>query len=76
MLLITITNLLTSILKLKNTNNDKLAIYGIDINPMNLHEFIINGDDEYIKMYDRRHLSKSIKELRRPIPIVSINNIF
>lgn len=74
MLLITITYLLTSILKLKNTYNEKMALYGIDINPMNLCEFVVNGDDEYIRIFDKRRLSSPVKVLRRPIPIVSINN--
>jgi len=33
-----------------------MRLYGIDINPMNSLEFIVNGDDEYVRMYDKRNL--------------------
>lgn len=49
-----------------------MAIYGIDINPLKPWEFIIYGDDEYIRMYDKRHIpSGPAKIFRRPS--VSIN---
>lgn len=51
-----------------------MAIYGIDINPMKPWEFIINGDDEYVRIFDKRHIpSGPAKVFRRPIPVVSIN---
>lgn len=34
-----------------------MKLYGIDINPLKSNEFIVNGDDEYIRMYDKRNLS-------------------
>jgi len=34
-----------------------MHLYGIDINPMKPNEFIVNGDDEYVRMYDKRHLT-------------------
>lgn len=42
-----------------------MHIYGIDINPFNSSEFIINGDDEIVRMYDKRKLSDPIKEFYR-----------
>jgi len=34
-----------------------MHLYGIDINPMKSYEFIVNGDDEYVRMYDKRQLT-------------------
>lgn len=42
-----------------------MHIYGIDINPFNSSEFIINGDDEIVRMYDKRRLSGPVKEFYR-----------
>jgi len=33
-----------------------MRLYGIDINPLKPYEFIVNGNDEYVRMYDKRHL--------------------
>lgn len=49
--------MLISILCIKNYSGNTLHLYGIDINPMNPLEFIVNGDDEYVRMYDKRKLS-------------------
>lgn len=48
--------MLISILHHKYNNGNVMRLYGIDINPMNSLEFIVNGDDEYVRMYDKRNL--------------------
>lgn len=51
-----------------------MHLYGIDINPFNMHEFIVNGDDEYIRMYDKRKLgSEEVKKFRRTPQTVTVN---
>jgi WD repeat-containing protein 42A len=42
---------------MKDTNGAFMKLFSIDINPMNPFEFIINGDDEYVRMFDKRKLS-------------------
>lgn len=49
--------LLISILRIKNVRGSCMHLYGIDINPMKPYEFIVNGDDEYVRMYDKRQLT-------------------
>jgi len=49
--------LLISILHIKNGFGSSMHLYGIDINPMKPYEFIVNGDDEYVRMYDKRQLT-------------------
>lgn len=49
--------LIISILHIKNVHGTSMHLYGIDINPMNPFEFIVNGDDEYVRMYDKRKLT-------------------
>jgi len=34
-----------------------MHLHGIDINPMKPNEFIVNGDDEYVRMYDKRYIT-------------------
>jgi len=34
-----------------------MHLYGIDINPMKPYEFIVNGNDEYVRMYDKRQIT-------------------
>lgn len=48
--------MLISILHHKYNNGNIMHLYGIDINPMNSLEFIVNGGDEYVRMYDKRNL--------------------
>ncbi|XP_026822857.1 DDB1- and CUL4-associated factor 8 isoform X2 [Rhopalosiphum maidis] len=48
---------ITNILHIKNMHGTSMHLYGIDINPMNPYEFIVNGDDEYVRMYDKRKLT-------------------
>lgn len=51
-----------------------MHLYGIDINPMNPFEFIINGDDEYVRMYDKRKLTKDpVKMFHRVIHTSKVN---
>lgn len=62
-----------SILHVKNSNGNIMHLYGIDINPMNPNEFIINGDDEYVRMYDKRKLaSDPVKTFRRVLSTTSV----
>lgn len=73
-LLITITCLLTSILNLRTPSGNNMLLHGIDINPMNPYEFIVYGDEEYIRSYDRRNMSYGpVKVFNYPTNIVSIN---
>uniref|UniRef100_A0A2H8TPX2 DDB1-and CUL4-associated factor 8 n=1 Tax=Melanaphis sacchari TaxID=742174 RepID=A0A2H8TPX2_9HEMI len=45
-----------------------MHLYCIDINPMKPYEFIVNGDDEYVRMYDKRKISVDpVKQFRREI---------
>ncbi|XP_029343114.1 DDB1- and CUL4-associated factor 8 isoform X3 [Acyrthosiphon pisum] len=46
----------TNILHVKNIHGTSMHLYGIDINPMKPYEFIVNGNDEYVRMYDKRKL--------------------
>lgn len=55
-----------SVLRIKNMHNSTMHLYGVDINPMNPFEFIVNGDDEFVRMYDKRKLSSGpVKHFRR-----------
>ncbi|CAH1724518.1 unnamed protein product [Aphis gossypii] len=47
----------TNILHIKNKRGLSMHLFGIDINPMKPNEFIVNGNDEYVRMYDKRRLS-------------------
>jgi len=49
--------LLISILHIKNVRGSTMRLYGIDINPLKPYEFIVNGNDEYVRMYDKRQLT-------------------
>jgi len=41
-------------------------VFGLDINPLKPFEFIVNADDEYVRMYDKRRLtSGTLKTFRR-----------
>lgn len=63
-----------SLLEIRSSNGYVLHLYGIDINPFNMHEFIVNGDDEYIRMYDKRKLgSEEVKKFRRTPQTVTVN---
>lgn len=65
-----------SILHVKNTKGNVMRLYGIDINPMNPLEFIINGDDEYVRMYDKRRLTtEPVKRFRRVHPSITVSYI-
>ncbi|XP_060867292.1 DDB1- and CUL4-associated factor 8-like protein 2 isoform X1 [Metopolophium dirhodum] len=46
----------TNILHVKSVHGTPMHLYGIDINPLKPYEFIVNGNDEYIRMYDKRQL--------------------
>lgn len=60
--------LFISILHINNVRGGTMHLYGIDINPLKSNEFIVNGDDEYIRMYDKRKLSMGpIKQFQREI---------
>ncbi|XP_060860364.1 LOW QUALITY PROTEIN: DDB1- and CUL4-associated factor 8-like [Metopolophium dirhodum] len=48
---------ITNILHIKNVRGSTMRLYGIDINPLKPYEFIVNGNDEYIRMYDKRQLT-------------------
>lgn len=47
----------TNILHIKKMRGVSMRLYGIDINPMKSNEFIVNGDDEYVRMYDKRYIT-------------------
>jgi len=47
---------LISILHIKSVHGTSMHLYGIDINPLKPYEFIVNGNDEYVRMYDKRQL--------------------
>ncbi|XP_022164257.1 DDB1- and CUL4-associated factor 8-like isoform X2 [Myzus persicae] len=47
---------ITNILHIRNARGSSMHLYGIDINPMKPYEFIVNGNDEYVRMYDKRQL--------------------
>lgn len=49
--------MLISILHIKNVHGTSMHLYGIDINPMKPYEFIVNGNDEYVRMYDKRQIT-------------------
>lgn len=58
-----------SILSIRNSNSSTMRLYGIDINPMKPFEFIVNGDDEYVRMYDKRNLGiDPVKLFHRVLP--------
>ncbi|XP_029348698.1 DDB1- and CUL4-associated factor 8-like [Acyrthosiphon pisum] len=48
---------ITNILHIKNIHGSTVRLYGIDINPLKPYEFIVNGNDEYVRMYDKRQLT-------------------
>lgn len=63
-----------SILHVNNASGNVMHLYGIDINPMNPFEFIINGDDEFVRMYDKRKMtSDPVKQFRRILPTIMVN---
>lgn len=64
--------MMTSLLEIKK-HGIGMHLYGIDINPMKPLEFIINGNDEYIRMYDKRNLSEPVKKFRRISPTATVN---
>lgn len=71
------TCLLTSILHLKSLIGNSLPLSGIDINPMNKCEFLIYGQDECIRIYDKRNMSRGpIRVLKYPTKSVSINSSY
>lgn len=45
-----------------------MHIYGIDVNPTKTSEFIVNGNDEYVRMFDFRRLPNLVKQFRRQPP--------
>jgi len=47
---------ITHVLHESYNNGNTMHFYGIDINPMNSLEFILNGDDEYVRLYDKRNM--------------------
>lgn len=65
-----------SILYLKTSNGNIMPLCGIDINPMNPNEFIINGGDELIRMYDKRKLSIHPAKQFCRLPITTIVSQF
>jgi len=66
--------MLPSILNVRNTQGTTMQLYGIDINPMNSHEFILNGDDEFVRMYDKRRLTTGpLKKFRRQLPSARVS---
>lgn len=61
--------MLYSILHQKYYNGTTMHLYGIDINPLNTSEFILNGDDEYVRLYDKRNISSEpIKQFCSLLP--------
>lgn len=51
---------------MKDSLGSNMKLYSIDINPMNPFEFIINGDDECIRMFDKRRLSNGPVKIFQP----------
>jgi len=53
-----------------------MHLYGIDINPLKPYEFIVNGNDEYVRMYDKRQLIVDpIKVFHRELKNTKTKNV-
>lgn len=63
--------MLNSLLNIRN-RGIPMHLYSIDINPMKSFEFIINGSDEHVRMYDKRNLSQGPVKIFQ-IPTVTVN---
>ncbi|XP_066917856.1 DDB1- and CUL4-associated factor 8-like [Clytia hemisphaerica] len=46
------------LLTVRNTKGGKIALYSIDTNPLNDHEFAVSGRDPFARIYDERMLSE------------------
>lgn len=65
-----------SILHVKHSNGRTMRLIGIDINPMKPYEFIVNGEDKYIRMYDVRNTSQMPVKIFSRSPTIRIVSQF
>ncbi|XP_050525885.1 DDB1- and CUL4-associated factor 8-like [Daktulosphaira vitifoliae] len=59
----------TNIQHIRRNNGSVVRLYDINTNPMNPFEFIVIGDDKYVRLYDKRKTTHDpVKKFHRILP--------
>lgn len=62
------TCLFYSIQHIRRNNGSVVRLYDINTNPMNPFEFIVIGDDKYVRLYDKRKTTQDpVKKFHRTL---------